>query len=133
MRLPIDTNVLVGALLFRNSWSAQAFRRATSRHIILMSEPLWLEVTEVFQRPKFRKYFSEQEGQQFLDYVAFKAEWVLTRTQIRVCRDPKDNMILELAVSGKADCIVTGDQDLLALDPFQGIRIVTPQAFLEMP
>ena len=42
-------------------------------------------------------------------------------------------MILELAVSGRADCIVTRDKDLLVLDPFRGIRIVTPEAFLEMP
>ena len=68
----------------------------------------------------------------FLDALLDEAEWITTNVVINVCRDPKDNMILELAVSGRADVIVTGDQDLLVLDPFQGIRIVTPEAFLEM-
>jgi predicted nucleic acid-binding protein len=49
---------------------------------------------------------------------------------IRVCRDPKDNMLLELAVSGKADVIVTGDTDLLVLNPFKNIAILQPVAFL---
>jgi putative PIN family toxin of toxin-antitoxin system len=50
---------------------------------------------------------------------------------IAVCRDPKDNMILELAVSGKADVIVTGDDDLLVLNPFREIAILNPQEFLK--
>ena len=50
--------------------------------------------------------------------------------QINECRDPKDNKYLELAVSGKAECIVTGDDDLLVLNPFRGIEILTVQEFL---
>jgi predicted nucleic acid-binding protein len=50
--------------------------------------------------------------------------------EITVCRDPKDNMILELAVSGEADFIITGDEDLLILNPFQSIQILTPDAWL---
>ena len=49
---------------------------------------------------------------------------------IRVCRDPRDDQVLELAVCGRADRIITGDADLLTLDPFRGIRIVTPTDFL---
>jgi predicted nucleic acid-binding protein len=50
---------------------------------------------------------------------------------IHACRDPKDNMILELAVSGQANTIVSGDNDLLTLNPFRGIPILSPTAFLE--
>ena len=49
---------------------------------------------------------------------------------VEVCRDPKDDHILELAINGNALFIVTGDYDLLALDPFRGVRIVTPVEFL---
>jgi len=56
---------------------------------------------------------------------------VKTKEEITVCRDPKDNMILELAVAGQADYIVTGDKDLLALNPFRKIQIVTPAEFLK--
>jgi len=49
---------------------------------------------------------------------------------ISVCRDAKDNMILELAISGRADVIVTEDSDLLVLNPFQGMAVLVPQMFL---
>lgn len=49
---------------------------------------------------------------------------------VTVCRDPDDNKLLEMAVAGRADCLVTGDRDLLVLDPFEGIPILTPDGFL---
>lgn len=53
--------------------------------------------------------------------------------QIQACRDPKDDIYLETAVSAQADCIVSGDPDLLALHPFRGIFILTPRDFLDFP
>ena len=58
--------------------------------------------------------------------------WVEVSAKITACRDPNDDKFLELAVSGLATHIVTGDQDLLVLDPFQGISILTPHAFLDL-
>ena len=52
-------------------------------------------------------------------------------TVITACRDPKDNKFLEAAIAARADVIVTGDADLLALHPFRGIPILSPAAFLE--
>ena len=49
---------------------------------------------------------------------------------IRICRDPKDDKFLEAAISGSAEFIVTGDHDLLSLDPFRGIHILSPAGFL---
>jgi uncharacterized protein len=63
--------------------------------------------------------------------VARAAEWVYVEIHIAACRDPKDDMFLELAVSGNATHMITGDFDLLALDPYENIRIVTPHDFLE--
>jgi predicted nucleic acid-binding protein len=58
-----------------------------------------------------------------------KAEPVTIVERIAACRDPTDDMFLELAVNGRADMIVTGDLDLLVLHPFRGIPIITPLAF----
>jgi predicted nucleic acid-binding protein len=53
--------------------------------------------------------------------------------QVRACRDPKDDMLLELAVSGDAHLVVTGDADLLEMSVFRGVRILTPAAYLRSP
>jgi predicted nucleic acid-binding protein len=58
------------------------------------------------------------------------AEWVPITGAVRACRDPDDDKFLETAINGEADCIVTGDRDLLALDPFEGVAIFTPRDFL---
>jgi putative PIN family toxin of toxin-antitoxin system len=68
----------------------------------------------------------------FLDNVWDAAELVPIPTPIRACRDPRDDKFLEVAVHGRADAIVTGDADLLALNPFRGIAILTPSGYLEL-
>ena len=57
-------------------------------------------------------------------------EFIDTKIKIAECRDPKDNKFLELAVAGNADCVITGDKDLLVLNPFRGIKIISPSDFL---
>ncbi|QSJ20825.1 putative toxin-antitoxin system toxin component, PIN family [Nostoc sp. UHCC 0702] len=68
--------------------------------------------------------------QEFLEYLTETAQFIDVTEQIDECRDPKDNKYLELAVSGEAECIVTGDDDLLVLNPWRGIKILTVQEFL---
>jgi putative PIN family toxin of toxin-antitoxin system len=58
-------------------------------------------------------------------------EFIEPKTEITECRDPKDNKFLELAIAGNAECIVTGDKDLLELNPFRNIQIITPKEFLD--
>ncbi len=67
----------------------------------------------------------------FLNNFLEDVHLINPKEKIFVCRDPKDNMILELAVAGNADFIVTGDQDLLTLNPFRKIKIVNPVNFLK--
>jgi hypothetical protein len=69
-----------------------------------------------------------EERQIFITKYITSSELV-TIKKIVVCRDVKDNKFLELAVSGNADIIITGDQDLLVLNPFQDIKITTPENF----
>jgi putative PIN family toxin of toxin-antitoxin system len=132
MRVVFDTNVLVSALLFEYSTPAQAFFFAASNGEILISADLVNEIHRVIYRPKFDRYISDSQREDFTLSLVEAGDLVNVTDAIAVCRDPKDNMILELAVSGKADVIVTGDDDLLALNPFRKISILNPQAFLTL-
>ena len=93
--------------------------------------PALLELNEVIARKKFDKYISEEKRKEFLAALVKQAELLEVTEEITDCRDPKDNKFLELAVSGEADCIISGDGDLLVLHPFRGISILQSGDFLE--
>lgn len=131
MRVVFDTNVIVSALLFEESVPATAFFKVLQQGEVLISGQLMNEVQKILQRKKFDRYLSIDEREAFLIALVQTAALIEPSEVISVCRDPDDNMILELAVSGKAQVIVSGDSDLLVLHPFQGIDLLTPQAFLE--
>lgn len=130
-RCVFDTNILVSALPFDTSKPAQAFFAALHDGEVLVSAEVVSEISEVLGREKFRRYVTGEERERFLRSLLQEAQLVEIRQEIRVCRDPKDDKFLELAVNGGTDCIVSGDGDLLALDPFRGMRVFTPSAFLE--
>ena len=108
-----------------------AIDRARRQGIILLSFATLAELFEVLSRKQFRRYLDEEDLRRFLAALTREAQWIDVDVQITACRDPKDDKFLSLAVSGKATHLVTGDADLLALGPFQGIQIVTPGEFLE--
>jgi putative PIN family toxin of toxin-antitoxin system len=130
LRVVLDTNVVVSALLLAGSISRQAFDKALNRGTLLISAPTLLELTEVLHRPQFNKYLLEEERMRFLVGLLKESELVETTEAITDCRDPKDNKFLELALCGKADCIISGDDDLLVLNPFREIAIITPRELL---
>ena len=99
---------------------------------MLLSFALLAELTEVLSRKQFRRYVDEEDVRRFLAALTREATWVEVNVKIKACRDPDDDGILELAVSGSASHVVTGDADLLVFHPFRGIQIVTPQAFLNI-
>lgn len=128
----LDTNIIVSALLFKKSQPRQALDKARHQGNILMSEAIWQEIIEVLSRPKFEKYVTVIEREFFLDWLAESLNFIEIRDTIVACRDAKDDKFLELAVNGNAELIVSGDEDLLILNPFQEIAIVTVRQFLEM-
>ncbi len=130
MRFVLDTNVTVGAVLLADSVPRCVFDKALDEGKILVSAPTFLELAEVLSRQKFNKYLLEEERMRFLVELLKEAELIEITEEITGCRDVKDNKFLELAVGGKADCIVSGDDDLLALHPFRGIPILTPKECL---
>jgi uncharacterized protein len=131
-RIVLDTNVVVSALLLRRSVPRQAFDRAAAEATLLVSAATVAELDDVLRRPKFDKYLSEEKRLEFLASLVREADVVDVLDSITDCRDPRDNKFLELAVSGRASHIITGDDDLLVLHPFRETAIVTPQAFLSL-
>ena len=129
-RIVFDTNVIVCALMFPRSLPRQAFNLAYSTGKILASTATILELEEVLSRKKFEKYFSMEERIQFVARFFADAEIIEIREKITACRDRKDDKFLELAVNGKANYIITGDQDLLVLNPFQDIAIISVSDYL---
>ena len=100
---------------------------------ILMCYDTLTEVNELFGRSKkFDKYLSSFLRIEFLKNLTDSVEMIEITTKIDLCRDPKDNKFLELVVSGKANYLISGDQDLLILNPFKEISIITPTEFMNI-
>jgi putative PIN family toxin of toxin-antitoxin system len=130
LRIVVDTNVLVSALLAAASVPGRAVMRAADSGQLLASAATLAEIDEVLRRPRFARFLSLESRLEFLKRYRDSVRLVLVPAPIHICRDPSDDKFLEVAVYGKADLIVTGDADLLTLNPYQSVQIVTPQTFL---
>jgi uncharacterized protein len=108
----------------------QAFDLAFTCGTVVVSTAVLTELNEVLQRPKFERYITADDRLQFLAKFIQDVTVIEVTDIITDCRDPKDNKFLELAVSGGAHRIISGDADLLVLHPFRGVAILTPQAFV---
>lgn len=131
MRLVIDTNVLISHLFWPYSRIGMLVDGLLEYEDVLRSAETFSELTDVVMRRKFDRYLSIARREFFLGEFYDTSEHVLISEAERTnaCRDPKDNKFLELAVCGKAEYIISGDEDLLELNPFKGIRIVDPAGF----
>jgi putative PIN family toxin of toxin-antitoxin system len=129
MRIVLDTNVLISAALKRQSTPGIAVHTVEQRGGFLKSSVTEQQFFEVVTRP-YLVGLIEPETLDWLKKLIARAEVVDITERIAACRDPTDDKFIELAVNGHADTIVTGDADLLALDPFRGIPIITPAAFV---
>jgi len=130
-RIVVDTNVLVSRLILPQSLPAQALRRAELEAHLLISEATMYELADALSRAKFDRYVSIEDRKSFLQRLGQIAEFVPIVQLVRECRDPRDDRFLEVALNGKADLILTGDADLLALHPWRGITILSPADYLK--
>ena len=132
MVVVFDNNVVISAAMFWTSIPAQALLKARkNNHIILSSRFTLAELRMTILNSKFDKYVSLSKRIGFCETYASGSHIIPISASILACRDPKDNMFLELAVSGNASYIITGDNDLLALNPFRKIQIISPKEFVE--
>lgn len=134
-RLVLDTSTLVSAALRVGSTPHQALALALSTGEVCVSVSTLAELDAVLMRPKFDAYQSRDVRRAFLAMVRKHATLVLVSADdeakaVPVCRDPKDNQFLALMLACGADVLVSSDADLLALHPWQGLPVLSPQAFL---
>ncbi len=131
VRVVVDTNVLISRLLAPDSTPARAVSHAVRHGQLLASDATLDELAAVIGRPKFDRYLTLKERQQFIRLLGRIVDMPAITHRFSDCKDPKDNKFLDLAVSGSASVIITGDRDLLNLHPFQKIPILTPADYLE--
>jgi putative PIN family toxin of toxin-antitoxin system len=129
-RVVIDTNVLISSLFVTTSTPAQAVEKAVTKAQLVATTETLRELIRKLHSPKFDRYVRRERRDALLVRVASLVEIINVLQSIRASRDPKDDKFLEAAVNGRADLIVTGDNDLLDLNPFRGIAIVTPAVYL---
>jgi uncharacterized protein len=136
VRVVLDTNVIVSGLIRPEGPPGRILSRLLDEAFVLVLSPSMVdELRRSIRRPRARKYIrlSEEELEGRLAQLETLADPVEEKLASKVAiRDPDDLMILAAAVEGRADYVVTGDDDLLTLDEHQGIAIVTPRAFLEL-
>jgi uncharacterized protein len=130
MRIVLDTNVLVSAALKQQSVPGMAALLIERRGGLLKSLATEQQLFEVVARPRLALLI-DPETQAWLRKLMAAAELVTISERVAACRDPTDDKFLELAINANADLIVTGDSDLLALNPFREIPIVTPSVFVQ--
>ncbi|MPZ87836.1 MAG: putative toxin-antitoxin system toxin component, PIN family [Nitriliruptorales bacterium] len=128
VRVLLDTNVLISALLFGGLPEALLRRGLEGAFVMISSEVLLDELEDkLLQRFEFGRAQSRLVRQE-LDLAS---DNVLPQTVPAASRDPDDDHVLAAAVAGLADWIVTGDKDLLVMGRHRGIAIVTPRSFWE--
>ena len=134
LRAVIDTNSLVRAVIKPTGSVGPVLRRLQyGDYIYLYSHVTLEEVAEVLarRRIRIRYHLSDEDIRTVLQLLILRGERITPEQHFRVCRDADDDKFLDLAIAGRADMIITGDQDLLSIGEFRGIPIVGASAFLD--
>ena len=127
----LNTNVLISAALSLRGKPRRVLDWVAAYEVLLSSDETLEELETTLRRPKFEPYVDSDERDDYIEWLDTYTHPVEVEGQVQMCRDPDDDKFLELALSGDADVIVSGDNDLLVLHPFRGIPILSPDAFLE--
>lgn len=130
--LVIDTNLLISAMISPNSIIHKVLKKTLENYIIYNSQQTLDEFVEVAKREKFLRFFKDlSKRDEFINFVIQSTKIIEPTHTVTDCRDPKDNMFLEIALTCEAVYLVSGDKDLLTLNPYQNIEIITASEFLE--
>ena len=128
-RIIIDTNLWISFLLTKDF---SKFDRIISNQEIelIFSQELVDEIVEVTQRSKFRKYFDLEDVESLLEKLKDKGILVKVYSNIKECKDPKDDFLLSLAVDGYASHLISGDNDLLSMKKIGATKILSMTEYL---
>ncbi|MEO5336020.1 MAG: putative toxin-antitoxin system toxin component, PIN family [Magnetospirillum sp. WYHS-4] len=130
-RLVIDTNVWIGLIVWPSPRLAAVLDLAVREFEMIASEATFRELSETLTGTRFGEFLSLRERQLSLEMIAKHLTFLSVTATVTDCRDPRDNKFLDLAVDRRAQAIVTGDGDLLALHPWRGIAILPPRQFVD--
>lgn len=128
IRVIFDTNVWISFLIGKRLGIIKEYISNENIKIITTTQ-LVKEVEIVTSRPKLKKYFPKESVHELIELLDTIAEKVEISPKFFISRDPKDNFLLDLIEFPKANYLVTGDKDLLILNPFKSAKIITPQNF----
>ena len=127
MRVVFDTNVIVAGLVSQGLCH-EIVETHVPAHTAILSQVLWDELVETLRD----KFALEPDDLPLLSLYRRLAAWVEPRPlESPVCQDPDDDWVLATAIAGRADAIVTGDGDLLAVGTFEGVAVLNPRQFVE--
>jgi putative PIN family toxin of toxin-antitoxin system len=135
MRAVVDTNILVRAVLKPTGSVGPVLQRLRRReYTLLISRATLDELAEVLYRPRLRTkhQLSDRVLRATIRLIVLRGELIRPERRIVACRDPRDDKFLEVAASGRAQVLVSGDEDLLTLHSFERIPSVAPARFLAM-
>ena len=127
----VDANVVVSAALKPDSAPDRAFSLACGRDTLCLSTDVFSEYEQVLHRPKFDHPGWPERRDLILNVLLASGRFFQHREEVVICKDPKDDIYLELALTANANTIISGDRDLLALDGWRGIRILRPAQYTE--
>jgi len=129
-RFILDTNLWISFLIKNNLEKIDEVLYNDSFTLIFCRE-LLDEFLDVTQRPKFRKYFSQREINIALEIIIDFSKFINITSEVKICRDAKDNYLLALAIDSQAKYLITGDIDLLELKNIEATKIITITDFLK--
>jgi len=136
MRVVLDANVLISAVISEKGNPAEILRRWEKQEFdLVISPPILEEVERVIHYPRIQEKYNlpEEEVEEFLDLICGQTILVEPQMKLKVIeRDPEDNRYLECATTGGADYIVSGDDHLLGLESYEGVEILSPTGFLAL-
>lgn len=128
----IDTNLLISAMISPNSIIHDVLKKALDEYTICTSQQTIDEFLEVARRDKFLRFFKDLTNREkFIELIIQSSKIIEPTHHVTDCRDPKDNMFLDIALTCNALYLVSGDKNLLELNPYKGVEIITATEFLE--
>ena len=128
LRVIVDTNCWISFLIGRRL-SRIVDLLSNERIQLVLCNELLEEIRDVTSRPKFAKYFPQEEVESLIEFMQLIGEVFEPKQQVRLCRDEADDYLLALAIEAKANYLVSGDQDLLVLQSIEGCEIVDVTTF----
>lgn len=129
-KIILDTNLWISFLISKKFTEIDNLIE-NKKIVLIFSNELLEEFIDVVKRPKFKKYFSKKDVEKILQYFDQFGELVKVKSNINICRDEKDNFLLNLSIDSNANYLITGDKDLLILEKIENTKILTFSEFIK--